>query len=1131
MTTAGLREMLASYVSSLVVHRLVDASEKLTEPATERTLAAVLFTDISGFSTLAERLNQHGPAGAEELSIALNNYFGQLVDIVLDYGGDVVKFAGDGMFALWTAADAQELAHVTHIASQCALEVQEKLFNYQVADDIRLSMRAGVGAGEVGIAHLGGIYNRWEFVIVGEPMSSVSTASDLAESGDVVLTMAAWELVAPQARGRVLPENFVLLKEIDLINRSIGSDRSPLLDLPITLLQSYIPGAIWARLSAGQSGWMAELRRICVLFVNLPDFRQIPPEDLPLAQDTMRAFQEVIYRYEGSINKLNVDDKGITLVAALGLPPFAHEDDPERGLRTALDLQQALRQRGLVGAIGVATGQVFCGSVGNEMRREYTMLGDTVNLAARLMQLASRTEDVQEVPLLCDEATYQAAVGELEFVSLPPALLKGKSEPVKVYQPKGQKARRDGRVPIPQTAIVGREEERGRISNHLKRFLQGGRVGTVFIEGEAGIGKTRLVDELRRQAETYGITVFTGQGDAIETSTSYHAWRGVFSQMLDLTVMNDVDARRRHVLDLLEMEEDIIEFAPLLNGILVLDLPDNEVTSQMVGQVRADNTQKLLLQLLQDSVARSPKVIILEDAHWMDSASWTLLSLVRQRIQQVMIVVATRPMAEPTPEYNQISSEEMTNHVRLEVLSPEDTTRLIIQTLGVRELPQLVIDLVLQKSEGHPLYTEQMAYTLRDSGLLIIEDDVCRINAKARGIDSFDLPDTLQGLITSRIDRLQPEQQLTLKVASVIGRTFSLQTLKDVYPFASDDIDTHLNRLEELDITTLQIPDPDRTYMFKHIIMQEVVYNLMLFTQRRQLHRAVAEWHEKSYRDDLGSFYPLLAYHWGKAEESDKTIVYLERAGEQALREYSNQEAVRFFQEAFEWQRRLNGNRGAVKHRGSRLRQAKWARQLGLAYLNIGNLQESRSHLHRALLLLKDRLPQSQTERILSLLSQSFRQLRYLLRVPNSKNYTSIQHERMLELTHVYELLAEIHFLSNAPIETLYSAIRNLNFANRIGNSPELARAYAIACALTVPRWLNWLTSLYAKRAIAIARINKQRATSARVLALTSLRRIARGQWAKAEAALVKSVEICQQLDDQRQLQESHTFLAWVAYR
>ena len=192
---------------------------------------------------------------------------------------------------------------------------------------------------------------------------------------------------------------------------------------------------------------------------------------------------------------------------------------------------------------------------------------------------------------------------------------------------------------------------------------------------------------------------------------------------------------------------------------------------------------------------------------------------------------------------------------------------LVCRRLGVESLPQQLEKIIQEKAEGNPFFSEEIALAMRDSGIIIIDNGKCRI---VPGTDlelSKSFPDTLQGVITSRIDRLTASQQLTLKVASVIGRIFSFKTLYDIHPINEDKshIPEQFDTLQKLDLTPLEKPAPDPAYIFKHIITHEVAYNLMLFSQRRQLHRAVAEWYELVYESDLSPFYPFLAYHWRKA--------------------------------------------------------------------------------------------------------------------------------------------------------------------------------------------------------------------------------------------------------------------------
>ena len=432
----------------------------------------------------------------------------------------------------------------------------------------------------------------------------------------------------------------------------------------------------------------------------------------------------------------------------------------------------------------------------------------------------------------------------------------------------------------------------------------------MVIEGEAGIGKSRLVEDLVEQSQTSGVLTLMGAGDAIEKSTPYYAWRPVFSQVFNLEVLpDDHEARRNYFINRLQHDPELLDRAPLLDAVLPLDLPENETTAQMEGKVRAEKTRDLLVRLLQAYTDQTPTLLILENAQWLDSASCALTLRISQAVQPMLIVIVTRSLAEPpTDEYCQLLQASYTQRLRLDPLPPEDTEVLVCQHLGVDALPEPVAALIYSRSEGHPFFSEELAYSLCDAGVIVIADGDCQIAPGTGSLSDLNLPDTVRGVITSRIDRLPPTQQLTLKVASVIGRVFALRLLNDIYPVAGDKTQRNdsLDALQRLDFIQLETPEPDFVYIFKNVIIQEVAYNLMLFEQRQELHRVAAEWYERTYADDLSPFYPLLAHHWSRAAGdrpgdsvvTSKAIDYLQKAGAAAMQSYANQEAVEFLTQA-----------------------------------------------------------------------------------------------------------------------------------------------------------------------------------------------------------------------------------------
>ncbi|MBA3531332.1 MAG: adenylate/guanylate cyclase domain-containing protein, partial [Ardenticatenales bacterium] len=313
---AALLETFASFIPGVILRHLEADPRPISEPVSYGFPAAVLFADISGFTHLAERFAERGPVGVEDLSRLLNQYFGQLIDLIGAHGGDVVKFAGDGLLALWPAI-GEPLDTAALRAAQCGLAIQETLHNYLAAEGVRLSMRVGIGAGEVSVVHLGGVYQRWEPLVVGEPLAQVSRAEQAALPGEVLLSPEAWQLVRVNCigtplhtlrehNGKGLPVDEVRLESVRLpIALRSASPLARLSRIEESSIRAYIPGAILYRLLAGQSGWLAELRRLTILFVNLPTLTH--HTRLEQAQTVIRALQGSLYRYEGSINKLSVD--------------------------------------------------------------------------------------------------------------------------------------------------------------------------------------------------------------------------------------------------------------------------------------------------------------------------------------------------------------------------------------------------------------------------------------------------------------------------------------------------------------------------------------------------------------------------------------------------------------------------------------------------------------------------------------------------------------------------------------------------------------------------------------------------------------------------------------------------------
>jgi tetratricopeptide (TPR) repeat protein len=463
--------------------------------------------------------------------------------------------------------------------------------------------------------------------------------------------------------------------------------------------------------------------------------------------------------------------------------------------------------------------------------------------------------------------------------------------------------------------------------------------------------------------------------------------------------------------------------------------------------------------------------------------------------------------------------------MELEPLPAGDLEELIRQRLGVKTLPAQVTELVRRKAEGNPFFSEELVFALRDAALIRITGDRCEI-APNVDLDAVAFPDTVQEVVTSRIDRLTPAQQLTLKVASVIGRAIIFHLLSDTFPVDSDRplLHAQLESLSRLDFTVLDTPEPELVYIFKHVITQEVSYSLLLFAQRRELHRHVAEWYERMYASDLSPYYALLAHHWTKAEVPAKAMEYLEQAGGQALRNFANNEAFAAFEEAL----KIAADPALAI---APVRRARWELLAGEACVNLSKYVEGRRHIEAGLALAGQPVPQGAAGQGAFVLVQLLRQLKH--RSLGARTLSSPEERSArLELTRAYERLAEATYFQGETLLPVYSALRGLNLAETTGPTPEQGRSAAAVGAILGFIPMHGVATSYLDRALKIAEASEHLESREYVSMTASYYYSGVGNWGQVTERADEVLALARRMGDVRRWQDvtSHK-LAMLDFR
>ncbi|MCE9609944.1 MAG: AAA family ATPase [Chthoniobacter sp.] len=1022
--SARLAEALAAYVSPLVL-------ENLARPPGAHAAeleGAVLLTDIAGFTALTERMDAAGPAGAEELSRVLNAYFTDLIVLLETHGGRVEKFAGDALVAVWPAAP-DTLAAAAQRAAQCALALQRQMPVRNPADGVALSMRVSLGAGTVQHMLLGGPGQRWAARLAGPALTDAREAIAQAEPGDVVLAPTVARLLASVAQTAAQPGGGARLVEVE---PAALEPAPPAWVQPgdVAALFGHVPAAARDRIVAGHAGWLAEFRRVSVIFIHVPEVDDQPARSLERGQAVMEKIQIVLARFGGTVDDLGDDRPGFTLVAAFGLPGWTHEDNALRAVRTALAVRAELRALGFSPALGVTTGRLFCGAIGSARRRSYSMVGDAMNRCARLMARA-------ENDVLCDHATRQAAEPRLRFEFLRAEELKGKASAVAIHRPLGEAA-----APPPQRrGIVGRAPERALLQARLDALDAGGAAGVVLIEGDAGIGKSTLVAELRGMAADAGLRVLAGSGDLLERAHSYRPWREILGDVLGFPA--DADETERG--DLLRLfftgQPEVERLAPLLNPMLGLHLPDNEITAEMTGRPRAEATRALLVEFLTRAAATEPLVVVLEDAHWADSASLALALDVQRKVPRVLLVLATRPLDDELPEpWPQLREAAGAHRLALGPLADDEVLALVCQRLGVDTLPASAAQFIRAKAEGHPFFSEELGYALRDAGHLVVRGRHGTLASGVRDLRGLDFPATVKGVVQARLDRLSEREQMAIKIASVCGRAFSREILEAIHPLPDDraHLPACLERLETLAFTRRGETGGSAAFVFQHSIIQEVAYEQLPFAKRQALHTRLAEYLEQ--HEALN--FVMLAHHWEQTATPRRAVAHLDRAGQQALRRYANHEARDFFTRAI----------ALTEHGGDRpapVILGRWHRQIGEAHHHLGAVEESRRWLAQARQILGYPVPAPTRMKMLALPVAAARQCWHRLTGRGRAARGAVSAEVLDEAIQADNQLGEIAYFTNDLPTSVYHIIHGLNLAEALGPVPKLAEMYAAMMILT----------------------------------------------------------------------------------
>eukprot|EP00002_Diphylleia_rotans_P010382 TRINITY_DN2082_c0_g1_i2.p1 TRINITY_DN2082_c0_g1~~TRINITY_DN2082_c0_g1_i2.p1 ORF type:complete len:1494 (-),score=288.02 TRINITY_DN2082_c0_g1_i2:3342-7799(-) len=1048
---------------------------------------AILFADISGFTPLSEALCAKGPSGVEALQAVLNAYFERiLATIILDFEGDVIAFAGDALIAVWRAKETRSMLQCVLQASNCALRccgIQKKE-KFQ-AEGNALTLHCAIACGELYGIQCGGVSDKWQFLLCGDPLGvQLAQISDLAKSGETVLSSEAHTIIRDSCRGTLLRDGSFLLCSVrphstlsgsksslkSLLRDSVNDhpDEAQMSNLSIRIpkplssgrdsvedIKKFIPTIIMEQAKAGLTEWIGSLQRCSILFISLPGILFKSVSDLSHLQTALQHIQTVAQQNEGYLRQILVDDKGCVAILIFGLPPCTHQEYPSLAVMSALSLKTRLDQEKIQSSMGVTTGKVFCGVIGSSIRRDYAVVGDVVNLSARLM-VASHGS------ILCDKETMTSSSSVVTFDALPPIKVKGKSYPIDVFRPLRYvrpTSRKENAV-CNQILIKGRVDEQQSINTFLDRLDTTDSVKVMVFTGESGIGKTVLIDAADELAAQKEISRFSVLAEYVERNTPFAVWQALLQAMTsDLLpsyispnqlvpflerILKDKDIVSPYRLTI----EDLLDRLPLLGDLYGITFPPTKWSLDISTAARFESTQEMIVHVLLGLIKRLPRakmLLLIDNSQWMDSHSWKLLSEVTEHIKSVWMIVAYRHCGSESPSYvREFIDTPERQVIRLNGVDGDTAVEIAAAVLRKKpdQLGPSLCQMLRERSNGNPLMIEELAVGLLHSGALEKREEAYELRLNPASGVQMSWSQSLESMIISRIEQLPPHPCFAIKVASVIGRIFDFETMYEVFPAIIDrtDLENMLNACVEAGVLVLA----NGSYEFRNSLFMEVSYSLLLTSQKKKIHLSVGEYLEKRF-SKIDGYASILANHFYVAEEYEKAFDYYFNAAMFAHKTYANEEVIRTLSLALGlYDKRL------LHLHPRRVSAAEG--YLGEAYNNVGAFQKAKQYFERCLNHLGYRPPRYIATKLLSIGVHIAVRFFITCRPRQERGWDEELHEEHDQETaaRVLMLLQECHYFEADILSLVSGLVQIMNLCESASLSSFLPEVYCKAACLMI---------------------------------------------------------------------------------
>lgn len=911
VSTSILKRFLTFLPQNIVRKILINPDGKVLDKS-EWIEGAIIFSDISGFTPMSQALSNYGSRGIEEMSRILNTYLSKMSNIIYKNDGILQKIAGDSLTVLFEKPANVEWKVPILNAIECSFEMQKFISQFRkiktIAGEFSLTMKIGISSGRLFIGTLGSYDFGIEVSLIGEPINKAVVSEHHAKQGEIWIEKESIEIIKDYVKIITNKNNYFRIR----LKNIIKPDEKKLKEVfsvklrpeekqtIIKEIRACIPSSIAKRLELGYQEFLGEHRKTTILFINFEglDLKHKNFEkNLKLYYITM---QKIITQYRGTLYEFESGDKGSKIIALFG-SPLSTEDNEGLAILCALAILKAGNDIEWIKfqKIGISTGYAFAGVIGTALLRRYALIGDKVNLAARLMTSAENNT------ILIDDDTYNRTSDRFLWKKMSPRKLKGTSGLITTYLFDGIKKEKP-KEPLKEIAyLLGRDEEAKRfakIFDKLKDSL--GQIISVI--GEMGIGKGVLIKEFIKFVGRKGLQHHEAYCYSYGTQIPYFGWIKIFNNIFDIKEDDKNDLKLKKVSDKLNaLSPKNIKKLPLIAKWLGLEAEETEWSKHLDTAVRKSNLLDVLSEILIQLSREKALFIILYDIQWSNSSTLEFLLTLAKNIvnEKIMLIYSYQPFIIQIPDaIQEVKKLEYYNSMVLNELSSEQSIDFIKLKWNVSNIPDEFENIIKRSVGGNPYYIETLITSLINTNQLLFDKDKNTYSFSQEALQQLKVPPTLEDLIVNQIDKLDETSKLLLKVASVIGMDFNTEILKWIFPIRiqKQELLLKLSKLCETGLLEKEEKKAKIHFSFRNELTLDTVYKNLPFSQRKHLHESTASTIENIYGDKIESFYEILAFHYKFTDNINKQLLYLKLAGNKAKNNYANNESIKYYEQLTE---------------------------------------------------------------------------------------------------------------------------------------------------------------------------------------------------------------------------------------